>query len=222
MDPLITTEELVGQKLRFIRTKQGFSLRALADRSGLNINTLSSIENGKTSPSVSTLQQLAQTLGISIADFFDIGLKEKQIIFTSGADSPKVVFGSTTIQNMGKGLAGASVQPFVITFQQHNGSGDQEVSHSGHEFVYCLNGRIHYRINQDRYTLDAGDSLLFEAHLPHSWENEEEEPAKILLIIFPSDNREDLGGKHFSINTIKRDINSVTIPQKKPGSLAGN
>ena len=43
---------LVGQRLKDLRTKNGFSLRALADSSGLNINTLSLIENGKSSPSV--------------------------------------------------------------------------------------------------------------------------------------------------------------------------
>ena len=59
-------EVLVGKRLRMIRTNRGFSMRTLADRSGLNINTLSLIENVKTSPSVSTLQLLATALDVPV------------------------------------------------------------------------------------------------------------------------------------------------------------
>ena len=52
----------VGQRLRELRAMRGLSLRALSGQSGLNVNTLSLIENRRTSPSVSTLQQLALTL----------------------------------------------------------------------------------------------------------------------------------------------------------------
>ena len=64
-------EVLVGRNLRDIRTKKGFSLRALAESSGLNANTLSLIENGKISPSVSTLQQLSLALHVPITTFFE-------------------------------------------------------------------------------------------------------------------------------------------------------
>ncbi|MCD4673580.1 MAG: helix-turn-helix domain-containing protein, partial [Anaerolineaceae bacterium] len=64
-------EVLVGRKLRELRTQQGLSLRALAERSGLNVNTLSLLENGKSSPSLSTLHQLALTLNVPIALFFE-------------------------------------------------------------------------------------------------------------------------------------------------------
>ena len=64
-------EVLVGRKLRELRNRKGLSLRALADRSGLNVNTLSLVENGKSSPSVSTLQQLALALEVPIATFLN-------------------------------------------------------------------------------------------------------------------------------------------------------
>ncbi len=52
-----------GHCLRVLRSGRGLSIRSLAEQSGLNANTLSLIENSKTSPSVSTLQQLASALG---------------------------------------------------------------------------------------------------------------------------------------------------------------
>ena len=70
----------VGKRLRSIRTTRRMTLRALAEESGLNINTLSLIENEHTSPSVSTLQQLAQALQIPISDFFDTDHGNRELV----------------------------------------------------------------------------------------------------------------------------------------------
>ena len=197
-------EVLVGRKLRDLRNKQGLSLRALADRSGLNVNTLSLVENGKSSPSVSTLQQLALALEMPIASFFESEPVEKRVVFTPKDERPLATFGKTQMQNLGKDLVGNIVQPFVVDLEPGGGSGEQEIVHTGYEFVYCLNGSIRYKIGQDEYILKSGDSLLFEAHLPHCWENNGCDAAQILLILYPTDEREEPGGRHFSFETVKR------------------
>jgi uncharacterized cupin superfamily protein/DNA-binding Xre family transcriptional regulator len=188
----------VGRKIRELRNQKGFSLREIADRSGLNINTLSMVENGKSSPSVSTLQQLARALDVSIVDFFETDQVQKQIVFTPANQRPGSHFGSTLMENLGEGLAGNVVQPFIINLPPGRGSGDQPIVHTGHEFVFCLEGAIHYRIQGEDYYLQTGDSLIFEAHLPHCWENIDKEDARIILVFYPSDRREDPGGHHFS------------------------
>lgn len=199
-------EVLVGHKLRELRNRQGLSLRALADRSGLNVNTLSMIENGKSSPTVGTLQQLALALEVPIATLFESEPVEKQVVFTPAEQRPVASFGSTRMQHLGKDLAGNVVQPFVVTLKPGMGSGDRMIVHTGHEFVYCLNGSIRYQIEQNEYLLKAGDSLLFEAHLSHSWENKGNDTAQFLLILYPSDEREEPGGRHFSFDTMKKEL----------------
>lgn len=193
----ISAQVQVGKKLREMRTRHGLSLRALANLSGLNVNTLSLVENGKSSPSVSTLQQLALALNVPIAAFFESEPVAKQIVFTPADQRQHVILGSTQLHDLGKDLAGRVVQPFIVTLQPETGSGDRMIVHTGHEFVYCLSGSIRYQIEQDEYFLKTGDSLVFEAHLPHCWENPDEETAQILLILFPSDAREEPGGRHF-------------------------
>jgi len=198
-------EVLVARKLRELRTRKGLSLRALADRSGLNVNTLSLIENGKSSPSVSTLQQLALALEVPIVTFFESEPVEKRVVFTPADQRPLAAFGRTQMENLGKDLAGNVVQPFVVTLKPGTGSGDRMIVHTGHEFVYCLSGTIRYQIEQEEYTLKPGDSLVFEAHLPHCWENSSEDTAQILLIFYPSDAREEPGGRHFSLESMNKE-----------------
>lgn len=199
-------EVLVGRRLRELRNKQGLSLRALADRSGLNINTLCLVENGKSSPSVSTLQQLAIALDVPIAIFFESEPIEKRVVFTPADQRPQASFGRTLLQNLGKDLAGNIVQPFAVTMNPGTGSGERMIVHTGHEFVYGLAGCIHYRIEETDYIVKPGDSLIFEAHLPHCWENNGDETAQILLILYTSDEREEPGGRHFSIETMKKEL----------------
>ena len=199
-------EILVGRRIRDLRTRQGFSLRALSERSGLNINTLSLIENGKSSPSVSTLQQLAQALGVSISSFFKSDPIDRRVVFTAADQRPLASFGSTRLENLGQSLAGGAVQPFLVTIAAGMGSGERIIVHTGHEFVYCLSGTIRYQVEEQEYDLKPGDSLVFEAHLPHRWGNHSQDSAQVLLVLYPADTREEPGGRHFTLETLKKEL----------------
>ena len=206
MESQLPTEALVGHNLRELRSKRGLSLRALAELSGLNVNTLSLVENGKSSPSVGTLQQLAHALDVPITAFFESEQPEKSVVFTPADKRPQAILGSTQMQNLGKDLRGKKVQPFVVRLHPGMGSGDRMIVHTGYEFVYCLEGNIRYEIDQEEYFLKPGDSILFEAHQPHCWENKSEDLAQILLVLYPADEREDPGGRHFSLTYLQKEI----------------
>ena len=199
IDSEVDPKTVVGKKLREIRTRRGLSLRTLAESSGLNINTLSLIENSKSSPSVSTLQQLAAVLEVPITAFFESEPQQKQVVFVTGDKRPCVEFKSTCLENLGKDLKDQAVQPFIVTMEAGSGSGSKVIVHTGHEFVYCLSGIVKYMIDEQVYLLKEGDSIVFEAHLPHRWNNNGSQPAKIILVLIPTDQREAPGGRHFPI-----------------------
>ncbi len=192
-------DNLVGNRLRELRTRQGLSLRMLASLSGLNINTLSLVENGKTSPSVSTLQQIAIALDVPINTFFESEPVEKQIVFTPRESRPETSFGSALMQNLGLDFSGNTVQPFVVTLQRGQGSGERKIVHTGSELVYCLEGRLQYIVDQQEFELNPGDNLLFEASLPHQWKNPSDADAVFLLTIIPANDREHSGKHHFCL-----------------------
>jgi transcriptional regulator with XRE-family HTH domain len=191
-------EMIVGLKIRELRNQRKFSLRTLSERSGLNINTLSLVENGKSSPSVGTLQQLARALEVPMAAFFESEPVSKRVVFTGHNQRPEATFNNAHMQNLGKDLAGNMVQPFVVTLEPGAGSGERMIVHTGHEFVYCLSGRVLYAIEEVEYYLEPGDSVVFEAHLPHQWKNIDERQSQIILILYPADQREETAGRHFT------------------------
>jgi transcriptional regulator with XRE-family HTH domain len=90
----------VGHQLRELRTGRGLSIRTLAEVSGLNVNTLSLIENGKTSPSVSTLQQLAMALGVPITAFFEAEAPQKRIVYQKAGQRRRAAFSHGTLEDL--------------------------------------------------------------------------------------------------------------------------
>ncbi|MDO8474824.1 MAG: helix-turn-helix domain-containing protein [Candidatus Rokubacteria bacterium] len=59
--------------LRVLRSKQQLSLRNVADAAGITPGYLSLIERGAAVPSVVALEQIANALGVSLAQFFQDG-----------------------------------------------------------------------------------------------------------------------------------------------------
>jgi transcriptional regulator with XRE-family HTH domain len=157
----------VGRNLRELRAEKGLSIRSLAELSGLNVNTLSMIENGKSSPSVSTLQQLASALAVPITAFFETDMIKNNVSYQKTGQRPQAAFAYGTLADLGAGLTLHGGQPLLVTLKPKANSGSTSIVHTGHEFVFCLDGHLSYTIEDHIYILNPGDSLLFEAHLPH-------------------------------------------------------
>jgi len=188
----------VGRQLRKLRTESGLSIRALAESSGLNVNTLSLIENGKTSPSVSTLQQLAAALDVPITAFFETDAPKNSISYLKDGQRPRGAFAHGTLEDLGAGLTLHGGQPLLVTLEPKADSGPTPIVHTGHEFVFCLEGHLSYTIEDRTYPLEPNDSLLFEAHLPHRWQNVGETPSRSLLVMCPADEDDQPTERHFT------------------------
>ncbi len=188
----------IGGSLRRLREVRSLTIRALAEKSGLAINTLSLIENGKSSPSVSTLQQLAVALDVPITTFFESGEPQRNVAYLKSNLRPRAAFDHGYLEDLGAGSIIQAVEPFIVTLEPNAASGPQEIVHTGYEFVYCLEGRIAYAIEGHTYLLEPGDSLLFEAHLPHRWQNLGPGQSRSVLVLYPTDDRDDPTERHFT------------------------
>jgi transcriptional regulator with XRE-family HTH domain len=197
MDPR-EDDATVGQRLREIRSLQGLSLRALAELSGLNINTLSLIENEHTSPSVSTLQQLAQSLQVSITEFFQTERGSKRLVHQKHGNRPRLAFKRSAMEDLAPGMPRFGMEPILVTLEPGADSGKSPIVHTGREFVFCLDGNVAYKVDNRTYLLTPGDSLIFEAYLPHQWKNIDPMPSRVLLVLSPLDERDQPRERHFS------------------------
>lgn len=178
------TDFQVGRRLRELRARRGLSLRALAEQSGLNYNTLSLIENGRTSPSVSTLRQLARALEAPMSAFFEQEEDSPQVVYQKNGQRPSVELEHRQFEDLSGGLCLSGGQTLLVTLPHEAQSGVEAVTHGGQELLFCLEGRLTCWVDETRYTLENGDSLLYEAHLPHRWQNSSGQICRFLLILY--------------------------------------
>ena len=187
----------VGERLRELREARNISMRALAARSGLSANALSMIERGRASPSVSTLYKLADALGVSITSFFGSDLQRKQVVYLKADARARMSFTRGVFEGLGGEQFVGRVEPFLLTLESNANSGPRSMTHTGHEFVFCLRGELEYQVERQIYQLSAGDSLLFAAHLKHRWKNVGGKVVTALIIISGFEEGEHLHAMHW-------------------------
>jgi transcriptional regulator with XRE-family HTH domain len=171
----------IGQRLRAIREERKLSLRALADLCGMSFNTISRIERNETSPTVATLHLLAKALNVSINQFFEDNY-ERSVVLVRHPQRMHSSSENVIIESLGAGLRDQQIAPFVMTIEPAGCNRAKQITHQGEEFVYCLVGKITYEIGDEVYELEADDSLLFDASLPHAFCNNSETTAQFIVV----------------------------------------
>jgi transcriptional regulator with XRE-family HTH domain len=200
MDPYGKEAESVdvGQRLRILREERAISMRALARRSGLSANALSMIERGLTSPSVSTLNKLATALEVPITAFFRQEPVREQIVFRKAAERTRVPF----LRGLMEGLGGENfvgrVEAFLLTLESGGSSGPHGMIHTGHEMVFCLRGTMEYEVDDQRFVLEPGDSLIFAAQQVHRWRNIGDHVVNAVIVISAFEESERPGEYHLA------------------------
>jgi transcriptional regulator with XRE-family HTH domain len=186
----------VGRHLKELRSERGLSLRALAALCDLSPNTISLIERGETSPSVSTLQRLATALGVPITHFFTEPVEKMEVIVTPAEERARSGSGSVVLESIGYGLEQQACDPFVVTLKPGASSGKRMMMHPGHELVLCLNGEFDYEVAGEQHRLKPGDAMLFHADLPHRWHNPTKTTAEFVLIMQLGEDRHESVDQH--------------------------
>jgi transcriptional regulator with XRE-family HTH domain len=171
----------VGQAIRTLREQHKFSLRDLSERCGLSANAISKIEHGETSPTVASLHKLASALEVHITDIFTEN-PNQSIVFTPQYNTMRIRGDGILIEGLGSGLPNQKLEPFRMVIEPGTSTTADPASHSGDEFIHCLEGELEYIIGNESFTLTAGDSLVFKASQPHSWRNNGADPVKFLLV----------------------------------------
>lgn len=171
-----------GTRLRNLRAERKLSQRALAQLAGISPNSVSLIEREEISPSVATLQNLAAALNVRMSFFFE-DESEQKVLHAKANMRPALDSQGVYIESTGGRIHDQEMEPFVIQLAPNTSSGERQVIHTGHEIVYCLEGKFEYFIDGESYFIEKGDFLLFEATLPHLWHNPFDTPAEFILIL---------------------------------------
>lgn len=157
----------IGAKIKELRVLNGLTQEELADRSELSKGFISQLENDLTSPSISTLEDILQCLGMTLSEFF---AKEE--------DKPQIVFGSDDffekldeqlknktewiIPNAQKNI----MEPIRLSLQA-GGETYPDNPHEGEEFGYVLKGEITLTLGKEKHRVKSGEAFYYTADKEH-------------------------------------------------------
>lgn len=180
----MTNDIEVGKKIRALRKIRGISLQQMANETGMSYSYLSGLENGKHSVSIANLQR--------VASFFQVDM----VYFLQPSGSvPRVTRRKDLLDNVSsindvfyRVLTPADTSHLQVSYVQMppNSPSERRIHKhgDGQELVLVIGGCVWIMIEGERYRLEQGDSILFEANIEHLIYTEEQS-ASIMIVSSP-------------------------------------
>ena len=185
---------IIGSKIKGIRESKNLSVEEIAERSGLSVDQINSIETDQNLPSLGPLIKIARALGVRLGTFMDdsdaLGpvvcrAEEREqnssISFSNGATDARK---HMEYHPLAQQKAGRHMEPFVIDINPEDAPDFQLSAHEGEEFIYVMQGEVEIIYGKDTYTLKEGDSIFYDSIVKHHVHGAPVKSAKILAVVY--------------------------------------
>jgi XRE family transcriptional regulator, regulator of sulfur utilization len=176
----------VGGRIRALRESMDLSLRDLAERTGVSAPMLSQVERGETSPTLAVASKIAAGLELSLSQLLRLDEREHVVVIRS-PDRRRRGRGGHQVEELTPPLPGQRADVSVHTLAPGaatGGHGDPPMHEPGsRETTVVLEGSLSLFIDGERRELGEGDSVTFDADLPHHFENEGKAETRFIAVV---------------------------------------
>jgi transcriptional regulator with XRE-family HTH domain len=176
----------VGVRVKALREAMGLSLRDLAERTGVSAPMLSQVERGETSPTLAVAAKIAAGLDLTLSQLLRLDEGEHAFVSRAGRRR-RYERGGHRFEELTPPLPGQRADVSLHTLKPGattGGSDDPPMHEPGsRETAVVLSGSLALVADGVRHELHSGDSVTFDADLPHHFENEGEEPTSFIAVI---------------------------------------
>ncbi len=179
----------LATRVKTARKTKGMTLDQLAERSGLAKGILSKVENFRVTPSLPSIIKIAAALDIPLEKLFE-GLDQKPITSIVRKSEVKEVerdSEESTIRyfDLAHPRANRKMDPFELIVPAGGGR-KMPMTHEGEEFLHVVEGKVVFELDDELLNLEAGDSIYFDAEIPHCLRNDSKKDAKVICVFMGS------------------------------------
>jgi len=178
--------EALGARVRALREAMDLSLRDLAERSGVSAPMLSQVERGETSPTLAVAARIAAGLELTLSQLLRLD-EEPHLVITRRGQGRRRRRGGHRLEELTPPLPGQRAEVSLHRLEPGaatGGPGDPPIHEPGsRETVYVQSGSAVLVIDGADHELRGGDSVTFDADLPHRLENRGDRPAEFLAVV---------------------------------------
>ena len=173
-------------RLRAVRTMHRLSQRELMRRTGVSNATISMIEGGSLSPTVSLLKRVLAGFSMTLSEFFtaDVAAPEEQIFF-AGSELLQLSKGGVSYRQVGRSLQGKAIQLLYERYEPGAATGKHPLRHEGEECGIVLSGSLRVTVEGRTRTLQVGDAYYFKSDQNHMFRNDGAEPCTLVTACTP-------------------------------------
>jgi XRE family transcriptional regulator, regulator of sulfur utilization len=176
----------IGARVRALREGMDLSLRDLAARSGVSAPMLSQVERGETSPTVGVAEKIAGGLELTLSQLLRLDERGHVVVMPAGERRSRRVRGHRT-DELTPPLPGQRADVSLHTLAPRAATGrpgDPPLHEPGaRETAVVLSGNPALIVDDERHELREGDSVTFDADLPHHFENDGPGSATFLAVV---------------------------------------
>lgn len=171
----------IASRLQKVRQMYGFSQRELAKRAGVTNSSVSMIEQGRVSPSISSLEKLLKNIPMSLKDFFSFDPDSDVQCFYRKHEIPQVQ--QEGIESFLLSNEGAQKNKTLryIVYQPKAISGDSMITASLDILGFVVEGELEVTVNNQNESLTKGDGFHISRLSPYRFRNTSIEPAIIAI-----------------------------------------
>ncbi|MDQ6973151.1 MAG: XRE family transcriptional regulator [Mariprofundaceae bacterium] len=174
----------IAGKIRFLREEQGLSQRGLAEAAGISAAALSQLEAGQSSPSVATLEKLADGLGKTVASFFLNSVEDTDVeIFALDERTAVPLKGGSRFVPLTAQHRPAGFEPMLVHLEPQ-GKLDEALYgiRSAQVFVWARRGKAILEHDGREYEVHETQSVYYDARKPHNWSNPFDDCCELLMV----------------------------------------
>lgn len=180
------TAGAIGARVRALREAMGLSLRDLAERSGVSAQMLSQVERGETSPTLAVATRIAAGLDLTLSQLLRLD-EGGHVVVVRERDRRSRSRRGHRVEEITPPLPGQRADVSAHTLAPGaatGGPGDPPMHEAGaRETAVVETGEVDLFIDGERHQLGPGDSVTFDADLPHHFENNGGEEARFLAVL---------------------------------------
>lgn len=162
-------DQKVADTMKRLRQQEGMTLATLAAKTGLSAPYLSRVENARACLTLQNLERVSYGLGVPVASFFEEDAANQPLILTrTGSGTPQKIQGRSAlkIELLAAQKTNKLMEPIIVDIQPEKKL-NRVRSHPGEEFNLVLEGACEFTYGKERILLKEGDSVYYDASVPH-------------------------------------------------------
>ncbi|HEY7257083.1 MAG TPA: XRE family transcriptional regulator [Solirubrobacterales bacterium] len=182
----LSADGAVGARVKSLREAMNLSLRDLAVRSGVSAPMLSQVERGDTSPTLAVAQKIAAGLDLTLSQLLRLD-EDRHVVVVRGGEGRTRRRRGHRVEELTPPLPGqrADVSVHTLGPGAATGAPDDPPMHEpgSRETTVVIEGTAELFIDGQRHELHEGDSVTFDADLPHHFENNGNADARLVAVV---------------------------------------